>query len=251
MTDRDALSRQYTVEPEPFWAVHHYSGAGGYDVMDVAARHGWHAVASWGQDGWDLGAWPYVIFFTRNRGDRWEVAQYVEGDVYAHAYPDQATRDTVLDGSAFWHWRQGEKSWVAQYERVEQVPPRLRGPFGSERSTTPSLIRILFIPADGQPQVWYVCSDRATLTSIVDGPLQILPLAADAYGYRDKESAQVRKVANETATALWRAVAPATIGHDALRGDVIVLGHDGAAAADCPQWPIDAMAIQLSEPPTE
>lgn len=249
MTDYNTLSQRHTVEPEPFWTVAHGSGADGYDTMDAAAKRGWTAVAAWGEDGWDLGTWPYVILFTRSRGGRWEVAHYTEGDVTAYAFPDQAIRDTVLDSTAFWYWKSREEPWVAQYERVEQLPPRLRGPYGAQRAGAPQLVRTLVIPADRPADVWYVRRDLPTFTSIVDGPLQAVALAADAHLYCDEEGKLMRKQLNQVATSLWHTAMPQMAAQDVLVGDVVVLGQVGDDEADCPQWPIDAV-IRCQVPPS-
>ncbi|MGI5292909.1 hypothetical protein ACQEVF_57695 [Nonomuraea polychroma] len=55
-------------------------GGGGYDWMAVAERTGWHAIGVWGCDGWDLGAWPYVIVLRWTGDGAWGVASYCEGE---------------------------------------------------------------------------------------------------------------------------------------------------------------------------
>ena len=251
MTDHDELYLRHQVDPEPFWAIAHGSGADGYDTMDAATARGWTAVASWGQDGWDLGTWPYVILFTRTKAGRWELAHYVEGDITTYAFPDQATRDTAIDGTAFWYWKAHERSWVADYQRAEQLPPRFRGPFGAERATTPRLVRVLLIPADQPAEVWYVHPDLATLTAIIGGPLEAVRLSADAHAYCDEEGKLLRKLLNPAATALWHQTVPEATGRDILTGDVIILGETSPSAGegDCPQWPIDA--VVGAQPPAE
>jgi Domain of unknown function (DUF3846) len=246
MTDTEALALRHAVRPESFWAAERRRGVGGYEVMSTAAQHGWHAVASWGEDGWNLGSWPLVVLFIRNRAG-WEVAHYVEGDVTAYSFPHQATRDTVIDSHAFWYWKNADEPWVSAYERVEQLPARLRGPYGAERTGTPTLVRLVFIPVHGAAEVWYVRSELSTLQSIVDGPLQAVPLARDAHAYCDEEAKLMRKVVNHTATALWHALIPEAVGHDVLNGDVLILGQHGAEEADCPQWVIDALAVEFAD----
>jgi Domain of unknown function (DUF3846) len=242
MTDRDKLSNEHKVEPEPFWQIAQSRGIGGYETMSLAATNGWSTVASWGEDGWNLGNWPYVVFFARRSENRWELAEYVEGDVRTYSFPDQASRDTVVDGLAFWYWKNAEESWVAGYDKVDQLPPRLRGPFGAERAGTPRLVRLLLIPTSKPVEVWYVRPELATLQAIVGGQLEVVRLTEDAHMFVDEEGKLKGRPVNHAATRLWHGVVSAAVGRDLVVGDAIVLGDDGADEADCPQWPIDALA---------
>jgi uncharacterized protein DUF3846 len=250
MTGREDLS-QYATTPEPFWGEQHRAGVTGYDVMEIAAGNGWCAIGVWGRDGWSLGRWPYVIFFTRRQGERWELAHYIEGDIATYAFPNQTTRDTVIDGQAFWYWKYGDEPWVSEYDRFEQLPPRLRGPYGQDRATTTTLVRVVRVPISGTAEVLYIPPTLDALESIVDGLLQVVPLSPDAHAYCDEEGKLVRKVPNHVATNLWYAAVPEAAGQDILHGDVVILGHVSGEEADCPQWVLDALSPHLREPHTD
>lgn len=47
--------KQYEVQPSGFWESTWFLGDG-YDVMDYARGKGWHSIAWWGRDGYDLGS---------------------------------------------------------------------------------------------------------------------------------------------------------------------------------------------------
>ena len=125
-----AQLKQYEVEPEPFWRGASLLGDG-YDVMGAAERksQGWRVVAGWGKDGYDLGSWPLVMVFFRQRDRRFEIAYYVEGDVTCYSAPTEEIRDAITDELAFLHWKYHGESWVEGYESVEQLPDELRGPY--------------------------------------------------------------------------------------------------------------------------
>ena len=120
---------QYRVEPDVFWQAAWRYGDG-YDVMGQAERkmHGLRVVSSWGRVGYDLGSWPLVMVFFRERKG-YEIAYYVEGDVVCYAAPTEAIREAIVDGIAFFHWKHQGESWVEGYESVERVPENLRGPY--------------------------------------------------------------------------------------------------------------------------
>ena len=60
-----------------------YTGEG-YEWMSQLGN-GWYAVPGWGQDGWDLGSWPYVIVChcdgDTDEGQPFGLVVYVESDV--------------------------------------------------------------------------------------------------------------------------------------------------------------------------
>ncbi len=121
--------KQYRVEPEPMWQRLLVRGGDGYDAMEFAEQRGWLALAAWGKDGYDLGSWPLVIVFFRNREELFDVIEYVEGDVTQYACPTQNIRDAITDELAFFHWKYQGESWVDDYDSVEQLPAELRGPY--------------------------------------------------------------------------------------------------------------------------
>jgi hypothetical protein len=61
----------------------------GYSDMEVAAGEGWHAIAGWGRDGYDLGDWPYVVVSVRSLPAKVEVFGLVRpGDIYEKSAAD-------------------------------------------------------------------------------------------------------------------------------------------------------------------
>lgn len=124
----------YVVAPEPFWAACLMTGDDGYDRIEVAHLRGWSAVPAWGLDGWDLGGWPYVVVFHRQRDGRFELAENVEGDVAVWAFPSRELRDAATDRLAFDHWQHESEEWVEGVANVEEAPAHLRGPFTRARS---------------------------------------------------------------------------------------------------------------------
>lgn len=130
--------QQYKIEPEKFWEAGRC--VDGYDRMDLAAKvkPPWRAVGSWGRDGWDLGQWPYVVFYLREVDGAFQYATNVEGDVYAWSFPTEEMRNTAVDAEALWYWQQRGESWVQRREgsepyTVDTMPEKLRGPFSWER----------------------------------------------------------------------------------------------------------------------
>lgn len=120
----------YQVEPDPFWGSAILIGDG-YDVMEKAEEQGWHVISSWGKDGWDLGSWPLVIVFVRKKEGKYEVVEYIEGDITQWSCPSKLLRQQIIDSLAFFHWKHTEKPWVKDYESIDQVPldSELRGPY--------------------------------------------------------------------------------------------------------------------------
>jgi hypothetical protein len=125
---------QYQVEPEGFWTVCLMTGADGYSTASVAQHLGWKAIGSWGRDGWDLGSWPLVIVFHRQKDGRFDLATYVEGDIFAYSFPTQELRDSATDEIAFFYWEHEGESWVAGITSADQMPAYLRGPYSHERA---------------------------------------------------------------------------------------------------------------------
>jgi hypothetical protein len=120
---------QYQVESGNFWQALPMLGVDGYSAITLAEKRGWRVVASWGRDGYDLGSWPLVIVFHRNHDERFEVIEYVEGDVTMYSCPTEEVSNTITDEIAFFHWKHLGESWVANYESVDQLPEELRGPY--------------------------------------------------------------------------------------------------------------------------
>lgn len=121
--------QKYEVKADSFWAMAFW-GYDGYDMMEIAAKKGWYAIAGWGKQGWDLGSWPLVIVFKKRIKDVencYLVAVYVEGDVTQYATPDIETRNALIDETAFFYWKHADREWVKGYDSVESFPDR--GPY--------------------------------------------------------------------------------------------------------------------------
>ncbi len=124
----------FRTEPEPFWSICQMRGDDGYDRIEVARRHGWEAIPGWGRDGWDLGSWPLVVIFHRERDGRYELAENVEGDVAAYSFPSREERDRTTDELAFYHWKHECEEWVVGIETADDMPDHLRGPYSRKRA---------------------------------------------------------------------------------------------------------------------
>ncbi len=125
---KDELN-QYKAEPGRFWEALPMLGGDGYDDMDMAQKFDWQPIGGWGQDGYNLGSWPLVIIFFREREGRFEVVEYVEGDVTMWSCPTEEIRQQVTDELAFFHWKFRDEEWVKDYTSVDELPDELKGPY--------------------------------------------------------------------------------------------------------------------------
>lgn len=75
----------------------------------AALSGGWHEVASWGADGWDLGSWPYVVVAHYDGADELGLlfgrVVYVEGDLFVEGYRWRSERDKASSDTAVYYWR--------------------------------------------------------------------------------------------------------------------------------------------------
>lgn len=133
--ERQLLSSAHQVAPETFWTIAQMRGDDGYDRIELARTRGWHAIPSWGRDGWDLGSWPLVVISHRRTADGYELAYNVEGDITVYRYPTAELREAATDCLAFWHWKRENEPWVDGIETFEAAPARLRGRFSWDRLT--------------------------------------------------------------------------------------------------------------------
>jgi hypothetical protein len=123
--------QQFRVPAKGFWQAGCMGD--GYDRMEMARPHKWQAIPSWGRDGWDLGDWPLVVVYHRDRGDGFDLATNVEGDVSTYTFPTRELRDEATDGIAFFYRKWHNESWVEGYTTVEDLPAQLRGAFSWAR----------------------------------------------------------------------------------------------------------------------
>lgn len=108
----------------------------GYSDMEAEERRGWRVVALWGRDGWNMGHWPYVMIYTRDRPDgQAELLSIVEGDRSEYLFDEPGDREAALDYIFLWH-AAGE-SWapISAEQREEldkgllpELEPKWRGP---------------------------------------------------------------------------------------------------------------------------
>jgi hypothetical protein len=120
---------QYKAEPPRFWKALPMLGGDGYDDMEAAEKHGWHAIDAWGRDGYTLGSLPLIIIFYSDHQGRFDVIEYVEGDVEMWSCPSPEIRQQVTDELAFFHWKHSNKEWVRDYTSVDELPDELKGPY--------------------------------------------------------------------------------------------------------------------------
>lgn len=104
----------------------------GYDYMDAAERRGWTVISSWGQDGWDFGAWPYIIGFTREHSagasTTWGFGTYVEGDLTTRYFDSRDAMIEAIDREAFFYWKHGQSDGPENLpELFDDLPQRYRG----------------------------------------------------------------------------------------------------------------------------
>ena len=83
----------------------------GYDWIDQLSAP-WAVTAAWGRDGYDLGAWPYIVFAQTTAEDAagalYGYCTYVEGDITARWYRTEQARTTAISKEAFWYWASGQ-----------------------------------------------------------------------------------------------------------------------------------------------
>ncbi len=79
--------------------------------------------------GYNLGSWPLVMVFFRERKGRFEVVEYVEGDASMWSCPTEEIRQQVTDELAFFHWKHQGEEYVEDYDSVDQLPDDLKGPY--------------------------------------------------------------------------------------------------------------------------
>lgn len=85
-----------------------------------------------GQEGWDFGAWPYIIGFTREHSEdttnTWGFGTYVEGDLATRYFDNRDAMITAIDREAFAYWRLGQADGPKNLpELFEDLPQIYRG----------------------------------------------------------------------------------------------------------------------------
>lgn len=120
-------------------------GYGGHEWIErVVAWPAWNILASWGRDGWDLGAWDLVAVAhgvsQTDEGKRYHLAQRVEGDITVWDFDDPGALMSATDRLAAYWWRLDPEAYGAEMveavkttDRHDHLPPRFRGPFSRKR----------------------------------------------------------------------------------------------------------------------
>lgn len=106
----------------------------GYDWMGTLPGTGWVALPSWGSQGWDAGAWPYIVFtVARHRdqvGELFGYGTYVEGDTRSHWFRSQDQCFAAITEEVFFHWKNGQSDGPADLpETTADLPARYRQPY--------------------------------------------------------------------------------------------------------------------------
>lgn len=125
----------------------------GYDQMEVLEhRKGWHAVSSWGCDGWDLGSWPYVVVYTWGT-NLYRLAVNCEGDLDTYSFATIEDRNAAMDYLFGWYtlaegslgWFEGLPEGITREDLdagTADIPTAYRGPYraGRTQATEPVLV---------------------------------------------------------------------------------------------------------------
>lgn len=118
--------KDYEVEPtEALWCNAFLHGDG-YITMGLAEKKGWECHGGW--RGPELGSWPYSMYFSRQKGEGYEIVVYVEGDVTKYVCPDLETYYKVMDALAWEQWKFDYRAerygfeWMKGLTSIEQVP---------------------------------------------------------------------------------------------------------------------------------
>lgn len=113
------------------WGRDYSESQDGYEDMEVESARGWSAVPSWGEDGWDLGEWPYVVYYVNATNG---LLQICEGDREFWQFDSAEQRSAAIDHLFLRTCDHPEITVVREaWEYGEQVPERFRGAFSSAR----------------------------------------------------------------------------------------------------------------------
>ena len=106
----------------------------GYDWIDTLANTPWAVLPSWGSEGWDAGAWPYIIFtaakHTDAAGPLYGYGLYIEGDTETHWFRSQTACHVAITEAVFGFWKLGQSQGPEDLpEAAAELPSRYRKPY--------------------------------------------------------------------------------------------------------------------------
>ena len=106
----------------------------GYDWMDTLAGTPWAVLPNWGSEGWDAGAWPYIIFaaakHTDAEGSLYGYGLYIEGDTHTHWFRTQTAYHDAITAAVFDFWKLGQSSGPEDLPgTAAELPSRYRKPY--------------------------------------------------------------------------------------------------------------------------
>ncbi|MFK0047742.1 hypothetical protein ACIQU4_27375 [Streptomyces sp. NPDC090741] len=123
---------QFPAEALPDYPEDFYEGDGFDWIRQLPI--GWKHVPQWGADGWDLGAYPYIVVahYDCPLDVLYGVATFTEGDVTVSAWGSREARDAETDEIALglWHDRENAPADLpAAGAPAASIPARFRGPY--------------------------------------------------------------------------------------------------------------------------
>lgn len=116
-------------------------GHDGWDWMANVPRP-WSVIGVWGEEGYDIGDWPYVIYALGHAEvdgvEYFGYTKHVEGDIYTYWFAGERNRDLAVSEEARWDW--SHTSGGEKYKTVEDMPLNRTVPYG--RKTGYSLAEV-------------------------------------------------------------------------------------------------------------
>jgi hypothetical protein len=109
-------------------------GGDGYDW--ISAVTGWTVIALWGDDGYDLGQWPYQAlavcppWLSTGPGTSYGMATYCEGDVDVTAHRTYLELEEAIARYAHGVWRLTENGPSEVPDRFEDLAEEFKRPYG-------------------------------------------------------------------------------------------------------------------------
>lgn len=134
LADDEFPNDEFPVEVLPTCPQDDYTGDGSDWVRELPT--GWHAVATWGTEGWNLGSQPHQVvahFDDEALELVFGLAHYLNGGVIARAFGTREARDAATDEIALNAWLMEEngprQGLPAEDTPAAAIPARFRGPY--------------------------------------------------------------------------------------------------------------------------